>query len=63
LLTHDAKTMPPHAWARVDAGLPMPGVCVVRKTLPIGRAIEEISFVVFCAAEDEWKNKVLFLPL
>ena len=35
LLTHDRKTIPPFAYARVAAGLPMPGVLLVSSRLPI----------------------------
>ncbi|MBI3945870.1 MAG: DUF5615 family PIN-like protein, partial [Armatimonadetes bacterium] len=45
VLTHDAATMPPFAYARLNTGAAMPGVIVVRRSLPIGRAIEEILTV------------------
>ena len=38
LLTHDRQTIPGFAYARVDAGEPMPGVFLVSKKLPIGQA-------------------------
>ena len=41
LLTHDRKTIPPFAYARVAAGLPMPGVFLVSDDMPIGQAIDE----------------------
>lgn len=40
LLTHDVSTMTRHAYARIDAGQPMPGVFEVHQTLPIGRVIK-----------------------
>ena len=63
LLTHDGATMPGFAYARVDAGLRMPGVFVVPKTLPLGHAIEEILIVVECSREGEWEGQVCHLPL
>lgn len=36
LLTHDASTMTRHAYDRVRAGAPMPGVFEVPQALPIG---------------------------
>jgi hypothetical protein len=63
LLTHDAATMPGHAYARVAASLPMPGVFLVPDTMPIGRAIDEILLAAECSREGEWENRVLYLPL
>jgi hypothetical protein len=63
LLTHDAKTMPRHAYARVHAGLPMPGVCVVPQALPIRVAIEELLTVIECGRREDLENRVLRLPL
>jgi len=64
LLTHDRKTMPKFAYARVQAGLSMPGVFIVRR-LPeqIGLMVEEILVATLCSAQEEWKNRVVFLPL
>ena len=39
LLTHDRKTIPPFAYARVSAGLAMPGVFLVSDDMAIGQAI------------------------
>jgi len=40
VLTHDVKSMPPHAYDRLQAGLPVAGVCVISQSLPIGQAID-----------------------
>ncbi len=63
LLTHDIRTMRRHAYARVEAGLPMPGVFVVPQSLPIGQAIEEVLLLAECSVEGEWEGQVRFLPL
>jgi hypothetical protein len=63
LLTHDVTTMKKHAFARISAGLPMPGVFEIAQVLPIGVAIDEILIVVECSLEDEWEAQVRFLPL
>ena len=64
VLTHDRKTMTKHAKARVAAEQPMPGIFVVPQ-LPDqrGELIEEILMVVNCSVQDEWKDRVEFLPL
>jgi hypothetical protein len=63
VLTHDTKTMPGHAYARVGAGLRMPGVCVVPQNLPIRVAIEELLTVIECSVREDLENQVLRLPL
>jgi hypothetical protein len=63
LLTHDFETVPGYAFDRVRAGLPMPGVFAVDDLCGIGMAIDAIGFVVLCSFDNEWKDRVLFLPL
>lgn len=63
LLSHDKKTMQYHAYARIAASLPMPGIVFARQNFPIGRAIEEILFMDEHSEEGEWEGQVIFLPL
>jgi hypothetical protein len=63
LLSHDASTMPGHAYDRIGQDLPMPGVFIVGQSLPIGQAIEEIVVLAQCSREGEWEGRVLHLPL
>jgi hypothetical protein len=63
LLTHDAKTMPMHAYDRVRAGEPFPGLMVCPQSLEIGRAVEELSLLAEDSEEGEWENRVVYLPL
>jgi predicted nuclease of predicted toxin-antitoxin system len=62
VLTHDRKTFARYAFDRVRAGEPMPGVFVVHRKTPIGKAIEELLFLAVCSFDGEWEGKVLFLP-
>src|SRR5262245_15803967 len=55
LLTHDVTTMTRYALDRVRAGQPMPGVVEVRRSVPIGLAIEEILILAECSLENEWE--------
>ncbi len=63
ILTHDKNTMTKYAYARVDAGLPMPGVCEVSRSVSIGRVIEDIILLAECSRAGEWEGQVLFLPV
>jgi len=63
LVTHDVNTVPKHAFERVKAGQPMPGVIIVPDSLEIGAAISDLALLVQCATADELRNAVLYLPL
>lgn len=63
LFTHDVRTMTAHAYARVAAKLPMPGLFAVPQSVPIGEAIEEVVLIAECSIEGEWEGQVHYLPL
>ena len=63
LLTHDRTTMPNFAYQRVTGGRPMSGVFVIRNKPPLGEMIDEILMVALCSFQEEWKDRVEFLPL
>jgi hypothetical protein len=63
LITGDLNTMVKFAWDRVQAGLTMPGVLALVENVAIGRVIDDILFVAQCAAADDVKDQVLYIPL
>ena len=63
LITHDVTTLTKHAYARIVAGLPMPGVFEVSQSLAIGSVIEDILLLAECSLENEWAGQVRYLPL
>ena len=63
LLTHDVETMTRYAYERVQAGLAMPGVFEINRSIPIGVAIEEIILIAEGSFEGEWEGQVQYLPL
>jgi hypothetical protein len=63
LISHDRKTMTKYAYERVRSRLPLPGVFLIRKRTSIGGIIDEIVTVYECSNQDEWKDRVTFLPL
>src|SRR5574341_27933 len=56
LLSHDVNTMPNHAYHRVRAGQPMPGVFIVPEVMGIGEAIEEILLIAGASNEGEYEG-------
>ncbi|PSN13733.1 hypothetical protein C7293_14660 [filamentous cyanobacterium CCT1] len=63
LLTHDVETMTRHAYERVQAGLKMPGVFEISRSVSVGLAIEEILLITEGSLEGEWEGQVQYLPL
>jgi hypothetical protein len=63
LLTHDRRTMPRFAYERIAAGKTMAGMLVMKATIPVGQAIEDILLIDACSTTEEWVNKVQDLPL
>lgn len=63
VLTHDASTMTGYAYDRVRAGLPMPGIVEASRSVPIGKAIEDLLLLTECSREGEWENQIIYLPL
>jgi hypothetical protein len=63
LVTHDLKTIPRYAYARITAGEIMPGVIAFSESLPIGQAIEELATIIECSDQSEWQDQIIYLPL
>jgi hypothetical protein len=63
LLTHDVSTITKYTYERVRAGKPMPGVFEIGRTVPIGRAIEDVLLLAECSLDGEWEGQVRYLPL
>lgn len=63
LLTHDVTTMTEHAYGRVHAGRPMPGVFEVSRSVSIGRAIADILLLAEYSLPGEWEGQMRYLPL
>lgn len=63
LLTHDERTMSRFAYERVAEGKPLPGVVVVPNQMPIGVAIEELLLAFQVSAPEDFRDRVVRLPL
>jgi len=63
LLTHDRATMPDFAYERLVEAGQMAGVFVINDRMPIRQAIDELSLLVDCSEQSEWKGIILYLPL
>lgn len=63
LLTHDRRTVARFAYARVQAGEPMPGVFIIDNTIRVRDAINAILLADGASEQDEWRDQVAFLPV
>lgn len=63
LLTHDLDTMTKYASERIEQGLPMAGVILIRDTLPVAKVIEDLLVILKASEADEWENRIDFLTL
>lgn len=63
LISHDLKTMPGFVADRLIAGLPMPGVILLRSTLSIVRAIDELAAIAGATDAGEWHHQLGYLPI
>jgi hypothetical protein len=61
VLTHDVNTMTAAAIDRVVAGEPMPGLFVVRQSVPIGRAIDELELLILATEMSEWPDRLQYI--
>lgn len=62
LLTHDISTMTEYGRQRIESGSDTAGIIVVIESAPIGRAIEDLLFLIEYIG-DEWENTFWYVPL
>lgn len=63
ILTHDRRTMPRYAYQRMANRKSIAGIIVMKSTIPVGQAIEDILLIEAISAPEEWVNMVQDLPL
>jgi hypothetical protein len=62
LVSHDRKTMPGH-FARFLEDRASPGLIIVSQDLDIGSAIEDILLIWIASGDDDWVNRIGFVPV
>lgn len=63
VVTHDVATMIGYAADRLIKGLPMPGLVVIHQNAPINVAVEELTIFLSCSSQEEWRNRIIWLPM
>jgi len=52
-----------HAYERVEAGLPMPGIFEVDPRASLSAIIEDVLLLAQCSLVGEWEGTVNYIPL
>ena len=63
VVSHDVRTMTAYAKIRLLAGLPMAGLRLIPQAYPVGQAIEDLLLIAEVSTAEEWRGRVIFLPL
>ena len=63
LVTHDRGTMLNAAHQRMRSEQRIAGLVIVKKELPLARAIEDLVLLLECSGERDTENQVVFIPL
>jgi predicted nuclease of predicted toxin-antitoxin system len=63
LVTHDFQTMPQHFADFLQTHGSSPGVLLAPQHLPVAEAIEELVLIWTATDPDEWRNRILRIPL
>jgi hypothetical protein len=62
LVSQDRRTMPAH-FARFSATAESPGVILLREAVSIAVAIEELVLIWSASDLDEWRGRLVWIPL
>lgn len=62
VLTHDVSTLIDFAWKRVTTGRRHSGVVAISQQAPVGAVVADLVLLVECSTNEEWANRILFIP-
>ena len=63
VISHDRRTMPIHAAARIAKGEIMTGLIIVSRRLPVSKVINDLEIIASCSEKSDWQNIIMHLPL
>ena len=63
LVSHDFRTIPKYAYERIRDGQTVAGIILVPTDLPIQQSIEDLHILIECASDEDWTNRLEYLPL
>ncbi|ACC84039.1 DUF5615 family PIN-like protein [Nostoc punctiforme] len=63
LVTNNRKSMPRHLADHLASGRHIPGIFTIDANQSIGQTVEELIFIVEASFEDEYQDRIEYLPL
>ncbi|WP_339384100.1 hypothetical protein [Gloeocapsopsis crepidinum] len=63
LVTNNRKSMPRHLTDHLAAGRHVPGIITINLSQSIGQTVEELIIIAGASFEDEYQDRVEYLPL
>ncbi|MEH2035314.1 hypothetical protein [Nostoc sp.] len=62
-MTNNRKSMPGHLADHVASGRHIPGIFTINANQSIGQTVEELIIIVEASFEDEYQDRIEYLPL
>jgi hypothetical protein len=62
LVSHDFETMPAHFYLFLESR-ESPGLILIPQSLPFGYAIGDLQIVWACQDSEDFRNRIIYLPL
>jgi hypothetical protein len=63
LITNNRKSMPGHLNEHLARGRHIPGILILNVKLNVGENLEELILISDASFEDEYQDRIAFLPL
>lgn len=63
LVTNNRRSMPVHLADHLAAGNHVPGILVLRFKSEMGRVIEDLIAIALASFEDEYRDRIAYIPL
>jgi hypothetical protein len=63
LVTNNRTSMPPHLTDHIAEGRHIPGIFILNPSGSIGENLEELIMIALASEEDEYKDRIVHLPL
>ena len=63
LVTYNRASMPPHLQEHLAAGRHIPGLFILKRSLPMGKIIDELTVIWGAGTSDEFADKITYLPV
>lgn len=63
LVTNNRNSMPIHLVDHMELGRHVPGIFILNRNLSIGENLEELILAALASADDEYQDRIVYLPL